>query len=295
MEKNIKTFYLEKLRPAEDFPLRIRDTYQDESAEPHTHDYIEIALVHNGRGTHLNHFADGRVVSNTIIKGDVFVILPGEIHSYANCRGYRVYNLCVGTEFFGSLDQEIKNLKHFGKFFSADRPAEMHQLHLLPEAFQAAEEKLRRLSQSLHSPLSSRLLNIKLALTDFLCTIFDTELPGWDLQKAEINTRLFRSIMALEAHPEKNFNLQRVAREAGMSSSSYAHKFKQITGVSPGNYCLFLKLDKVRKLLENKEISLTEAALSCGFSDSNYMIRSFKKRFGITPGAYRTSYHKITR
>ncbi len=294
MDRKIKTFYFEKLRPLENIPVKIRDTYQDESAEAHTHNYIEIAMVHNGRGTHLNHFPDGRIVSNTIIKGDIFVILPGEIHSYANCRGYRVYNLCVTTDFFESLDEELCNLKYYRNFFSSDRPQAVNQLHLLPGAFKEAEEKLRRLASAIRLNSPSSILAVKLALTDYLFTVFDSESRNWDTPENDLNSRLFQSIIQLEATPEKKFDLKSVARKAGMSSSGYSHKFKQITGVSPGDYCLFLKLDKVRQLLENQQLSLTEIAIACGFTDSNYMIRSFKKRFGTTPGAYRSNYRQIT-
>lgn len=295
METMIKTFQLEKLRPLENIPVKIRDTYQDESAEAHTHDYIEIAMVHNGRGTHLNHFADGRVISNTIIKGDIFVILPGEVHSYANCRGYRVYNLCIATDFFDRLDKDLCNLKHYHDFFSPDRPQKVNQLHLLPEAFKDAEEKLRRLSMAIRSNMPSNILAIKIALSDYLFTVFDSDSRSWHTPEKDLNSRLFQSIIQLEAAPEKKFDLRSVAKKAGMSSSGYAHKFKEITGVSPGDYCLFLKLDKVRQLLEDKPLSLTEIALICGFTDSNYMIRAFKKRFGITPGAYRSSCRQITK
>ncbi|MBR7120794.1 MAG: helix-turn-helix transcriptional regulator [Lentisphaeria bacterium] len=294
MSNTIKTFYLEKLRPLENIPVKIRDTYQDESAEAHTHNYIEIAMVHNGRGTHLNHFPDGRIISNTIIKGDIFVVLPGEIHSYANCRGYRVYNLCVDVDFFASLDQELCRLKHYKRFFAPQRLPEVNQLHLLPGAFGEAEEKLRRLAVASRSNSPSSILAMKLALTDYLFTVFDSDSRNWYPPEKDLNSRLFQSIIQLEANPEKKFDLKSVARKAGMSSSGYAHKFKQLTGVPPGDYCLFLKLDKVRQLLEDRQMSLTEVALACGFTDSNYMIRAFKKRFGITPGTYRNNFRQIT-
>ncbi|MBQ9786662.1 MAG: helix-turn-helix transcriptional regulator [Lentisphaeria bacterium] len=290
-----KIICLDNLRPREQFPVRIRDTYQAESAEPHSHDYIEVALVHNGRGTHRNHLPDGKVIANTIIKGDIFVMLPGDVHSYANCRGYQVYNLCIGVDFFNSLDPELQKLKFYRQFFLPERQAEMNQLHLLPARFSTAEEKLRRLSMAMRSDSASCLLAVRLALTDFLYTVFDSG-PGSSQQlDSGMNYRLSQSIIQMEANPEKKFDLKTIARQAGMSSSGFSHKFKQATGVAPGDYCLFLKLDKVRKLLENKALSLTEVALACGFSDSNYMIRSFKKRFGITPGNYRANILQISR
>lgn len=293
MEEIKKIIRFKNLWPQGTFPVMVRDTYQDEFAAAHSHDYIEVALVHNGKGTHLNHFPDGRVIANTIIKGDLFVILPGEIHSYANCRAYQVYNLCIGVEFFHTLYPELVSLKHYKRFFSGNRPAEVNQLHLLPSRFSSAEDKLRRLATALRSTAPSALLAVKLALTDFLFTVFDDDSGNWKLQENDLNYRLSQSIIQMEANPEKKFDLKTFARKAGMSASGFSHQFKNVIGVPPGDYCLFLKLDKVRKLLENKSLSMTEVAISCGFTDSNYMIRAFKKRFGITPGNYRAGLLQI--
>jgi AraC-like DNA-binding protein/quercetin dioxygenase-like cupin family protein len=295
MENSAKIIRFDSLWPRGNFPVMVRDTYQDEFAAAHAHDYIEIALVHNGRGTHLNHFKDGKVLDNTIIKGDLFTILPGEVHSYANCKSYLVYNLCIGVDFFRTLYPEVVSLKYFKQFLTPDRPAEINQLHLLPGRFSMAEEKLRRLAMALRSTSPSALLAVKLALTDFLFTVFDDDSGNWKLQENSFNDRLSQSIIQMEEHPERKFDLKTFARQAGMSSSGFSHQFKQVIGVPPGDYCLFLKLDKVRKLLENKSLSMTEVALSSGFSDSNYMIRAFKKRFGITPGNYRTNLLQIDR
>lgn len=293
MYKDPPHFSWDMLSSADDAPVKLRDTIQGENALAHSHDFIEIAMVHHGKGTHINYFPNGKVIVNTIIKGDVFVIMPGEKHGYANCRGFGVYNICIRQDFFRSLDMELCNLKHFSSFFISRAADSAKQLHLLPEAFFAASAKLRRLSQACRITDCSRNLAIRLVLTDYIYSVFGGESLSWELDGSIINQALFQSIIQLEANPEKHFDLNAVSRQAGMSSSSYSHKFKQATGVSPGDYCLFLKLDKARKLLENKHLPLGEVALLCGFTDSNYMIRAFKKRFGITPGKYRGNCHRI--
>ncbi len=288
--KGMKTILLSSLNCPCELPICIRDTYQDESAEPHTHDYIEIAMVRKGRGLNRNHFPDGRIISNSIIKGDVFTILPGEVHSYTQCYGYRVYNLCVASSFLESSYEELKKLEYFEAFFGSRQASQINQLHLSPAGFGAAEGKLRGLSMALQSGRASRDLAVKIALLDYLMTVFDGDFKDWARRGSEINERLFQSIARLEAHPEKKFELAEIAHDAGMSISGYSHKFKQAIGVPPGDYCLFLRLDTVKRMLEECDRSLEEIAFSCGFCDSNYMIRLFKKRFGMPPGHYRAQY-----
>lgn len=293
MHKDPSHFSWDMLLSGYETPVKIRDTLQGENALAHTHDFIEIVMVHHGKGTHISFPEDDTAVSNTIIKGDVFVLLPGEKHAYADCRRFGVYNICVRKDFFTTLDDELKTLQNFNKFFIPAYHASVNQLHLLPETFYLAHKKIRTLVQAVHSDSPCRTLAIRLALTDFIFTVFGKDSMSYENSASGIAPELFQSIILLEEHPERRFDLPAVAKQAGMSTSGYSHKFKQVTGVSPGDYCLFLKLDKARKLLENKALPLTDVALQCGFSDSNYLIRAFKKRFGMPPGKFRNKIRVI--
>ena len=72
-----------------------------------------------------------------------------------------------------------------------------------------------------------------------------------------------------------------------MSLSSYAHKFKEIVGIPPAEYVAMLRLEQVRRQLEYTNLSLYEIAVANGYSSDNYLIRLFKKRYGITPKKFR--------
>ena len=108
MYKDPPHFSWDMLLSGDETPIKIRDTIQGENALAHTHDFIEIVMVHHGKGTHICFPPDGKAVSNTIIKGDVFVILPGEKHAYANCRrficGYCL-NFCKKINRDSSVDK----------------------------------------------------------------------------------------------------------------------------------------------------------------------------------------------
>jgi AraC-like DNA-binding protein len=45
----------------------------------------------------------------------------------------------------------------------------------------------------------------------------------------------------------------------------------------------------VQFLLVTTEKSIKEIAISCGFHDTDYFYRVFKKRVGTTPGKYRAN------
>ena len=70
---------------------------------------------------------------------------------------------------------------------------------------------------------------------------------------------------------------------SGLSASQFRKLFKKIVGYSPSQYAIFLRLNKANSLLESGEANVSEAALSCGFSDLFYFSSLYKKRFGIPP------------
>ena len=73
----------------------------------------------------------------------------------------------------------------------------------------------------------------------------------------------------------------------GFSVRHFSRLFVDAYGVPPQKYILLLRLERARELLSSPDMSVTEIALSCGFSDCNYFIRIFKKYYSMTPMAVR--------
>ena len=62
--------------------------------------------------------------------------------------------------------------------------------------------------------------------------------------------------------------------------------FREYIGLTPLKYITEKRFDKARALLKCGK-NVTEAALESGFCDSSYFILQFRKRYGITPNAFR--------
>lgn len=78
-----------------------------------------------------------------------------------------------------------------------------------------------------------------------------------------------------------------IAAAAGFSPNYLSRKFREATGFGLHEYLVFLRLRHAAQQLVDTERSITEIALQCGFSDSNYFKDAFKKKYGCTPRAYR--------
>jgi AraC family L-rhamnose operon transcriptional activator RhaR/AraC family L-rhamnose operon regulatory protein RhaS len=94
--------------------------------------------------------------------------------------------------------------------------------------------------------------------------------------------RISEAIGKMHLHFKEKILIPQLARESGMSESSFTRHFKNATGETPVEYLLKLRLqDAADKICNGMAVS--EAAYSSGFSDSNYFSRIFKKKYGISP------------
>ena len=82
----------------------------------------------------------------------------------------------------------------------------------------------------------------------------------------------------------ENIYVEDICREFFISKNSLYRLFKEEFGVTVNEFILQKRLAKAKELLEkNQELTITEVAALCGFSDYNYFIRVFKKAVGTTP------------
>lgn len=83
------------------------------------------------------------------------------------------------------------------------------------------------------------------------------------------------------------FGVDQFAELLNVSRSSLFTKMKEITGQTPNEFILEIRLKKSLELLKTEE-AVSQIAFSVGFNDPSYFIKQFRKYYGITPGQYRS-------
>lgn len=91
----------------------------------------------------------------------------------------------------------------------------------------------------------------------------------------------------LHTHLASRVTLADISRITFFSPVYCDTVFKRDTGKSIIEYLLSERIAEAKRRLAEGADSLTELALSLGFTDYNYFARVFKKRTGYTPSAYR--------
>ena len=74
-----------------------------------------------------------------------------------------------------------------------------------------------------------------------------------------------------------------------MAPSTLLPVFKKVTGYSPIDHLLHVRLAKAAEMLLKSQSTVSEIAQDCGFADSNYFSRQFKKVYSLSPREYRNN------
>ncbi len=100
--------------------------------------------------------------------------------------------------------------------------------------------------------------------------------------------QLRRAVDYIEANLADDITLPELATVTGLSPVYFARQFRQATGLAPHQYLLRTRAERAKRLLAAGTMPLASIALECGFCHQEHLTRVFRKRFGVTPGAYRT-------
>ena len=85
----------------------------------------------------------------------------------------------------------------------------------------------------------------------------------------------------------QEITLPTLCKQFHTNRTTLTELMKELTGMSPMQYVLEERLNQSRPDLLFTWIPIGELAEKYGFEDTNYYIRAFKKRFGMTPLQYR--------
>jgi AraC family transcriptional regulator len=94
--------------------------------------------------------------------------------------------------------------------------------------------------------------------------------------------RVSKAMEHLQAHLSEKIPLQELARLALLSPFHFQRLFKKTVGLTPKEFLLRLRVEKI-KLLMKEGTSLSKIAAETGFTDQSHLIRTFKKLTGTTP------------
>jgi AraC-like DNA-binding protein len=92
----------------------------------------------------------------------------------------------------------------------------------------------------------------------------------------------------LDAHLADRVHLDDIAAAAGLTPFRLYRAFERGTGMTPHAYQRQARIREAVRLIRQGD-ALAEVAAAAGFTDQAHLTRSFYRRIGVTPGAFRSA------
>ncbi len=150
----------------------------------------------------------------------------------------------------------------------------------------AKKEYIYGLFRGLFDEFSGRRQGMEEAAAGFLTNILVSLMR--EAEKVNVGTkRKLNTVSYLHTHYRENTSIGELAAIEHLSVSRYREVFKNQTGMSPVDYRTALRISNACRLLLQTDLTATEIASDCGYSDVFFFMRIFKRKTGMTPGEYR--------
>jgi AraC-like DNA-binding protein len=96
------------------------------------------------------------------------------------------------------------------------------------------------------------------------------------------------ALRLMHGNVAQRWKVSDLASEVGMSRTSSAERFKSLVGMAPLEYLTRWRMTIARDALRREDANLATIAEAIGYESDMAFSLAFKRRFGSSPGRYRT-------
>jgi AraC-like DNA-binding protein len=229
-----------------------------------------LVFISKGRGMFESALSEPAVVT----EGTCFFLFPGVWHRYKPDPESGWIEYWIG--FKGRYPDELMN----NSFFRAESPIVNLGLdETILSLVSGIIDKVKAGKAGYHQVISGIALQILgqiVALT-----------AHKDQDTDEDEHAIAKAKFYLKEHLEESLDMKKLVKELAISYSKFRKLFKQMTGQSPNQYHMNLRLDKAKELLSTTNLNITEVAYQLGFDSVFYFSKLFKKKNKVSPKVYR--------
>lgn len=222
---------------------------------------------------------------------DILFIFPGVIHA--------IKSPISGSRMIFQADLSmLRQMKELDALFAFLSPAITITAHNAPLIHSKIKELLLEIKQEYNTGGSMTEASIYAKIISIFALIGrdqNDKLDRFDAgnQKQKEYADKFSAICEYIAdHCTEDLTLDFIAKKAGFSKYHFTRLFHQFTNITFYKYLNQKRVAFAQELLLNPELSVTEVALQCGFSNLSSFIRMFKMIKFCTPTEFRNMYTK---
>ncbi len=119
--------------------------------------------------------------------------------------------------------------------------------------------------------------------------IFQRKKSITELKPEEIRLSLVKERIEtyIKEHYAEELSMHELSEQMNYSEAYFCKLFKQCFRINFTAYLVAYRVEIAKEMLENTNINIKEIGKACGYTDSNYFSRIFKRVVGCTPTEYR--------
>ena len=238
-------------------------------------DEYQMLYLVEGEGV----FSTNHVKDVPIKAGNIFLLFPGEWHTYHPAEGKQWKSYWIGYKGRNMDDRVSYN------FLSPEKPV----YHV---GYSAAIVLLYKTAMKIAKSEPAYCQQILAGIVNNLIgTMYSLE------RNIELNRQggyvdmINKARMMIREGVETKLTVQEIATELGSSYSNFRKLFKEYTGFSPALFQQEIKLQRAKELLTTTDLSIKEIAYRLNFESPDYFSSKFKSKVGCKPSEFR---HKMT-
>ena len=203
--------------------------------------------------------------------------------------GFQQFTLAPDCIYFLNQDEDynveiLEKGVAFSVHFTTYEPIDTHSFCI---RLQNPTEVIRLLEKIETQKSLSHNCNNATASTFYkLCSIFDDIRRKTYQQKDQ---RIIEAKAYMDLHFKEEDCLENAVQTSNLTQRRFNDLFKKVFDTTPNRYLTILKIELAKELLKIDNLTVTETAELCGFSDIYYFSKLFKKETGKTPSEFKVT------
>ncbi|GAA3408086.1 helix-turn-helix domain-containing protein [Paenibacillus hodogayensis] len=270
-----------------DFPVYVNRARETFALQEHSHDFVEMAYVEEGKGFH---YIDDQVVPAG--KGDLFYIPVGVSHVFrpadAAAKPLIVYNCVFSLELFDRIIDSHSLLLPAEK---ADALLAIRSRTTWLRTEGPMADEAGRLMLRLHQEYALRRENRGLMIVTYIIQLLLTLVRSLDEENrgtfAGDDSRMEAATRLIRQHVQNPLSLTDISTKIHIGKRQFNRLIKKATGQTYTDYVHSLQIERCCELLRTTGGKIYEIAEKSGFKDMKHFHAIFKRKLGLSPREYR--------
>lgn len=125
------------------------------------------------------------------------------------------------------------------------------------------------------------------SLLNDLLLLMNRQMVEGSHKSSPLQAEVKQAVAYFNRNYQDPMSVEEYAASRHMSAEWFIRCFKQITGQTPAQYLLSVRMSNAQGLLENSDYNISEIASIVGYDSPLYFSRVFKRRIGLSPAQFR--------